>query len=310
LVGAPEPRRRNAPYSAVVRLDRATIQAATRAAALVFVAAWLFVEDLRAWIPFWLPLVVLAATEIEFVVRGRREPPGRRRSRAGPGPEDADLGFGQLVEDADGIRFVPPPERAARRRSAAAWAIGALAATVVVLLAARSDRAETWNAVPEDARSRLEARLSSEAERIAGEPVRIRCDEGYAFTGAGSDTLGIAFPRSGLAYLDPTVCRALYDLTRGDREDSGAEALVVLAHEAVHLGGERREGVTECLALQAAVPLSVRLGLDEEHARRLMRAQFEQRLAERNVIRAAYALPSSCRDGGALDRNPGDPRFP
>ena len=41
-----------------------------------------------------------------------------------------------------------------------------------------------------------------------------------------------------------------------------------------------------------------------------MRAQFEQRLAERNVIRAAYALPSSCRDGGALDRNPDDPRFP
>ena len=42
--------------------------------------------------------------------------------------------------------------------------------------------------------------------------MRIRCDEGYAFTGAGSDTLGIAFPGPRLAYLDPTICRALYDL--------------------------------------------------------------------------------------------------
>jgi hypothetical protein len=41
-----------------------------------------------------------------------------------------------------------------------------------------------------------------------------------------------------------------------------------------------------------------------------MRVELERRLAERNVIRAAYALPAGCRDGGALDRNPGDPRFP
>ena len=102
-----------------------------------------------------------------------------------------------------------------------------------------------------------EARFTAEASRIAGRRVRIRCDEGYAFTGAGSDTLGIAFPGARLAYLDPTICRTLYDLAfRGDRRgrEQTADALIVLAHEAVHLGGERREGVTECLALQEAVP--------------------------------------------------------
>ena len=41
----------------------------------------------------------------------------------------------------------------------------------------------------------------------------------------------------------------------------------MLAHEAVHLGGERREGVTECLALQEAGPLAVRMGLDAGRAR-------------------------------------------
>jgi hypothetical protein len=293
------------------RADREAIQSAIRAAALVFVAAWLFVDDLRAWIPLWVPLVVLLVAEAEFVLRARREPPRRRRGRLGPGPEDADLGFGELVEEEDGYRYVPPPSPRVRRRPVLAWVVGSLAAAVVVALAARSDRAQTWRALPQDERDRIERRLTAEAAEIAGSPVRVRCDDGYAFTGAGSDTLGVAFIRDGLAYLDPTVCRSLRDVTVGRKHDErGVEALVVLAHEAVHLGGERREGVTECLALQAAVPLAVRFGMDDARARRLLRAELDQRLAERNVIRAAYVLPTTCRDGGALDRRPLDARFP
>ena len=293
------------------RADREAIQAALRAAALVFVAAWLFVGDLRAWIPIWLPLVVLLAAEAEFVVRARHDPPRGRRGRFGPGPEDADLGFGELVEEEDGYRYVPPPTRPARPRPVLAWIVGSLAAAVVVALAARSDRAQTWGALAQNEREQIEERLSAEAAAIAGSPVRVRCDEGYAFTGAGSDTLGVAFIRDGLAYLDPTVCRSLRDVTVGRKHDErGVEALVVLAHEAAHLGGERREGVTECLALQAAVPLAVRLGMDDARARRLLRAELDERLAERNVIRAAYALPTSCREGGALDQRPRDTRFP
>lgn len=277
----------------------------------MFVGAWLFVEDLRAWVPLWVPLVVLLATEVEFVVRGRRPTPRGTPDRRGPGPEDADLGFGELVEDADGIRFVPPPVRHRPGRPWRAWLAGALVAALAVALAARSDRARSWGAVPEDERASSERRFSAEASTIAGRGVRVRCDDGYAFTGAGSDTLGVAFPRAGLAYLDPAICRTLRDLVRGTEAGQGAfRAAVVLAHEAIHLGGERREGVTECLALQEAVPLAVRLGLDERTARSRARAELGERLAERNVIRAAYALPSSCRDGGALDRDPGDPRFP
>lgn len=293
-----------------VRLDRATLQAAVRAAALVFVVSWLFVEDLRAWIPVWLPVVVLLAAELEFLVRARREPLRRARTRVGPGPEDADLGFGELVEDAEGVRFVPPPERAPARGRGVAWVAGGLAAAIVVALAARSDRAATWAAVPTDDRTRTERRLSSEASQIAERPVLVRCDNDYAFTGSGSDTLGVAFPRAGLAYLDPTVCRDLHDLLRGDDTRDAFRAVVVLAHEAIHLGGERREGVTECLALQAAVPLALRLGFSESRARRFARAELDARLAERNVIRAAYALPTTCHDEGALDRRPDDPQFP
>ena len=292
------------------RADRDAVQAAARAAALVVVVAWLFVEDVRAWLPLWLPLVLLGATELEFVLRGRGQRPGRRAVAGRPGPEDADLGFGEFVEEEDGYRYVPPPPRPPRGRRVG-WLVGALAAAIVVFLAARSDRAATWQGLSEDDRAQAEARFESEARRIAGRPVRVRCDDGYAFTGAGSDTLGVAFPARALAYLDPSVCRTLRDVAAGDeRGERGVEAVVVLAHEAVHLRGERREGVTECLALQEAIPLATRLGLAEERARPLVRAAYERRLAERNVIRAAYALPTSCRDGGALDRSPGDGRFP
>jgi hypothetical protein len=291
---------------------RSSFQTGLRLAALVLVLAWLFVDALQEWVPFWLPFVVLLATEAEFVLRGRSEPRRTQRRRPPPGPEDADLGFGELVEDEDGVHWVPPPARPEPPR--ARWlvrALGVAAVVVLFLLAARTDRAATWQALPREERTAAVKRFTFEAAAIADRPVTLRCDEQYDFTGAGSDTLGIAFPAAGIAYLDPSICRALHDLlSDGKAGERQAEALVVLAHEAVHLGGERREGVTECLALQAAVPLGVRFGLSESKARSLIHAQYEDRLAERTVIRAAYALPLSCRDGGALDRSPGDGQFP
>jgi hypothetical protein len=294
-------------------IDRDRVQVALRVAALGFVLAWLFVDGLRESIPFWLPFVVLLGAEVEFVLRGRFGAPRARRRRVPPGPEDADLGFGELVEDEDGYRYVPPPVRPPRSRTRTlAWAGGAAAVVILFVLAARADRAATWGSLPAAERAATVSRLESEAAIVAKRPVTIRCDEEYAFTGAGSDTLGVAFPGRGIAYLDQGVCRTLRDLVTdatvdGDRT---AEALVVLAHEAVHLAGERREGVTECFALQAAVPLALRLGIDDETTRELLGRAFDRRLAERSVIRVAYALPRQCRDGDSLDTRPDDPRFP
>ena len=293
-------------------LDRETVQASVRAAALVFVVAWLFSDDLRAWIPVWLPIAVLLAAEVEFVLRGRRERAGRAARRVTPGPEDADLGFGELVEDEDGIRFVPPPARPVRARRRVAWFVGGVLAAAVVALAVRSDRAATWQALSSETRARAEARFTSEAAAIAGAAARVRCDDGYSFTGAGSDTLGVAFPNAGLAYLDPTICRRLYDLAFrgtgerraddrcGDRPGTRGGAPRRRAPRGRH-GVPRAPG--RGAARRAARPRRGR-------TRRLLDGAFDQRLAERNVIRAAYALPSSCRDGGALDRRPGDSRFP
>src|SRR4029079_12024897 len=87
--------------------DRATLQAAVRAVAIVVVVAWLFSDDLRAWVPVWVPIVLLLAAEIEFVLRGRREAPRAATPRVPPGADAARRGVGEIVEDDEGIRFVP-----------------------------------------------------------------------------------------------------------------------------------------------------------------------------------------------------------
>lgn len=296
---------------------RGRVQTVVRVSLVVLVVAWLFSEWLRARLPVWLPLLTLAAFEAEFVARALWE---RRRAdghvvprRLGPGTDDADLGWGELVEDDDGVRWVPPPPRArpSRRRRALA-VVTALAAATLVVVAVRDDARGSWQALSDGDRATTETRLTREAAAIAGRPVVLECDERYSFTGARSDALGVAFPRRALTYLHPSVCRALHDVLDGETapREPTAEALVVLAHEAVHLRGERREGVTECLALQEGVALGERLGIPGGQAARMMRDRYLRDLADRSVIRLEYQLPSGCRDGGGLDANPDSPRFP
>ena len=216
-------------------------------------------------VPFWLPFVVLLAAEVEFVVRGRRQAP-RRAARARPARA---RGRRSRLRRARRGRRRPPlrpatgsPGRAAAGGSAGSWV---RRRPPWSCLAARSDRAATWVALPAEAgagRSALH-RGGVDASPAAG--ARFAATTGTRSPAPEATPSVSRFSGSRLAYLDPTVCRALYDLAfGGDRRgrERTAEALVVLAHEAVHLGGERREGVTECLALQEAGPLAVRLGLD------------------------------------------------
>lgn len=299
-------------------IDRHRLQIGLRVGALAFVFAWLLSRRLQELVPYQLPFAMLAVTEAEFVARAWRE---RRRAPAAapgdrrlPGSADADLGWGEVGEREGELVYVPPPPRPKRRRWTGALAVtGTVVAAALFVLADRVDRGGTWNAVPAKTKAAAEARFTGEAARIAGRPVSVRCDDGYAYTGVGSDALGVAFPRRALAYLEPSVCKTLtavvFDRDRRERAAT-AEAVLVLAHEAVHLAGERDEGVTECRALQEGVVLGVRLGLPEDRARRMMAALYAHNLAERAITRLTYQLPDGCRDGGQLDLRPADGRFP
>lgn len=299
---------------------RYRVQAVVRAAALGFVLVWLFVPTLQELVPFWVPFAVLAAAEVEFAVRGWREgrdgaPPPQEpaAARRAPGADDADLGWGRIVEDDGGLRYEPPPRRTPRRRRRALVAVGvAVVGAALFVVALQVEESSSWRSLPSETRTRVEQRLSREASAVAERRVTVRCDDGYAYTGVGSDALGVAFIRRGLAYLHPDVCRTLHDVLEGERRerDATGEAVLVLAHEAVHLAGERDEAVTECKGLQEGVAVGRRLGLSRAVAQRLMASRYRDALSSRDLSRLAYRPPASCRNGGALDLRPADPTFP
>ncbi len=297
-------------------LWRNRAQTGARIAGLGFVVLWLLSSRLQETIPFWLPFAILAATEVEFVVRGIRErrhgSVRRPASRRLPGADDADLGWVETVDE-DGAPVLVPASPRQLRRSRLPVVLVLIVALVLFGYAYRVDRNAGWPSVPAAERAQAERRYSTEASKIAHRSVLVRCDEAYAFTGVGSDAAGVAFIPRALAYLEPSVCRSLYRIAFEHRvgpRDDAAFAVTVLAHEATHLRGVRDEAATECFALQDGVMLGRRLGLDAGTARALMRSQRDRDLSDVSVARLDYRLPAGCRNGGSLDLRPGDPTFP
>jgi hypothetical protein len=151
---------------------------------------------------------------------------------------------------------VPPPAARARA-STPGWAVGGGLAAIVVASPCGATAARRGRRCLARTRAEAEARFTAEAARIAG-PGAVRCDDGYAFTGAGATRSASRSRGRGSPISTRPICRGCYDLAfaRTRSDERTVDSIVVLAHEAVHLGGERREGVTECLALQAAGPLA------------------------------------------------------
>lgn len=312
---------------------------------VVFVLAWLFGPyALRSAVPIWLPFLVALGLEVQFFVSALRSPPAPPPDR---GPQTADrerFGYGDaeelvLVREPGQEVWIPysgetgdeldelidaarapdeepevgvaeePPARGLhplRRFAVGIGLIAALAATFWVV-----ETSTGWNGVGESARAKATARFSAEASRIAGKPVRIRCDEAGKYVGAVQHADGVALVGGTLAYLTPERCLDLYRLAfKGEvRSNRTGRALAVLAHEAWHLRGVSDEGTTECYALQSAVATGERLGLSADRAHAIMRRQLVE-----NSLRARaspeYRVPPDCRNRGRLDLNPRDDRFP
>lgn len=316
-----------------------------RLALAAFVLLWVFdVLGVQGTVPVWVPFLIGLGLELNFFLGARSAPVERSRGRSPLEIDRARYGYAEdpeelvLVRDGERELWIPysgesPEELHALIDSAAdeddvddedasdevvleapprirrlAVGIGLLAALAALVWAAGN---RGWESLDGDKRAAATARFSSEASRIVGRPVDIRCDEEGRFVGAVQHADGVAVVGGRVAYLTPQICHNLYRLAF--ENDVGfnrtAHALVVLAHEAWHLYGERDEGRTECFALQSAVGLGQRLGLTEETARRMMRQQLvENQLRARGSLE--YLVPATCRDGGELDLYPNTTAFP
>jgi hypothetical protein len=311
-----------------------------RAGLVVFVLVWLFgLFGLRSAVPIWLPFLVALGLELQFFLGARRAaarlpdrlPQDVDRERYGYTDEEDELILvcrggeeywipysGETPEELDALideaqelepESVDPaatrPRRPVRGLLAGLGVIAALAA--VVWLAGRGG----WDGLDADTRAAATARFSSEASRIVGRPVTIRCDESGSHVGAVQHADGAAIVGGHVAYLTPERCLDLYRLAFKDDVafSQTARAVAVLAHESWHLRGVRNEATTECYALQSGVELGQRLGLSERTARQMMR----QQLAE-NALHAGssseYLVSAGCRNGGSLDLHPNASAFP
>ena len=302
-----------------------------------FVLAWLFdLLGLRSTVPVWLPFLLALGLELQFFL-GARRAEARRIPDRRPQEVDVEEDFDELVlvrrdgeewwvpyagesdEEIDELiaearereELEPPEVETLRSGSFRGLLIGLAVIGSLAALAWYVDSNTGWNGVDPDDREQAEARFSAEAARIAGHPVRVRCDTSGRRVGAVQHADGIAEVGGRNAYLTPERCYDLYRLAYHDEVSSSqtARSISVLAHEAWHLQGVRNESVTECYALQSGVELGRRLGLSERTARRMMRLQLAEN-ALRSGSSAEYRVTGECRDGGELDLRPDDESFP
>ena len=309
-----------------------------------FVVVWLFGPDvLRSTVPVWLAFAVALGLELQFFVGALRSSPRPRPDRRPQAADRARFGYGEepaelfLVREQGEEIWVPYSgesdeeldELIAAERERPDWepvpveAEGALPPALRGLLVGLAvigglalllwyvDSHTGWDSISAKTRAKATQRFSREASRIAGKPVRIRCDEAGNVVGAVQHADGVALVGGDVAYLTPERCFDLYRLAFDGEITSNrtARALAVLAHESWHLRGERDEGSTECYALQSGVDLGRSLGLSANTARQMMRQQLtENALHGRGS--ADYLVPPECQDGGELDLNRRSSRFP
>ena len=295
--------------------DRLRLPTALRVALAVFVVAWILGPyELRSAIPVWVAFLIALGLELNFFIGALARAPAAAPDR-GPQEIDREL-YGYVYDpaeddEAEEYEDEEPEEEsrlwpAARRFLVGLGVIGALA-LVFWLVESRAG----WDALEVQNRAEAVALFSEEASRIAGKPVRIRCDESGEYVGAVQHADGVAAVGGDLAYLTPERCLDLYRLAFEDevRGSQTGRALAVLGHETWHLRGVRDEGTTECYGLQSGVELGRRLGLSEGTARQLMRQQLAEN-AGRSGATAEYLVPPECHDGGSLDLDPADTQFP
>jgi hypothetical protein len=173
-----------------------------------------------------------------------------------------------------------------------------------------------------------EHRLSAIASAIAGREVRVDCPGLLGRALKSYDLLGgtVQFDAEGRpadeTKLRATPCDELDAVAEGRRDGqlacaerssscgddviAVAIAIDTITHESFHLRGIADEAVTECYSLQTMHWTATQLGATDEEGRTLASLIYETTYPD---MPDQYRS-GACADGGKLDLNPADPRFP
>jgi len=151
---------------------------------------------------------------------------------------------------------------------------------------------------------RLESRLAEVATELAGRPAPVNCESFLeAWMPKRVWTMGYVSAELTQVFLRHGVCGRLREVMDAPDPQSPfhSTAVVVLAHEAMHVHGITNEAQTECAAMQRAAKTAMLLGVAEPVAHELARAFW--RVQYRQIRQAnddAY-YSAECRPNGALD---------
>ena len=237
-------------------LGSITLPRRLRIAAVVLIVAWFFLPGLQAWIPLWIPFVVYAALELNFLIVGVREP--HVPTTRGRIPETTDIEqFGgegwlaprlvriegqdvwipaggkseeeveELIEEsrerllqgepAHSLFPQPPPAEVPRRQRLLARLEGVAVLGALAFVLFVLVPDRGWNGLDKADQEKTGALLSSEAGRIAGHTAVVHCDARGEAVGVVQHADGIAEVGGINAYLTPDICYRLYRLKyKGD----------------------------------------------------------------------------------------------
>jgi hypothetical protein len=198
---------------------------------------------------------------------------------------------------------------------------------VKVALAVLLIGAPAWWLADRHDRLANQGRLAAIASAIAERPVEVACPGLFARLFLFETVDGsVAFEADGRPHDETQLregpCAELEALAEGrraavlacverttscgDDAQAVAWAVDVLSHESWHLRGILDEAETECRSLQTMAWAAQRLGATEPQARGLAALQYETGYPR---LPGRYRS-GECREGGAMDLRPGDPRWP
>lgn len=119
----------------------------------------------------------------------------------------------------------------------------------------------------------------------------------------------VSYDNQHVAKLRRTVCNDLAGWMLSDKTDPTVgqiRAVHVTVHEAIHVGGQFDEAVTECTAMQKDTDAAMFFGATRTQAVRLTQVYYQGTYPDMD---SSYRS-ASCAEGQPFDLTPGDGQFP